>query len=284
MGIATLVCEGGQPCIKVANIDGVKIAGLLLQAGKTHTSTLLEWGRAGTKYEGKASNPGIMSDLFARVGGPDQFTVSAQHMVTINSGHVIIDNAWLWRGDHSVRGLVKNNDNFVETGIEVNGDDIISYGLAVEHTLGDMTVWNGERGKVYFYQSEYPYDVTQDYASKGHVGYRVSSHVENHEAWGVGVYSFFRDFDVRMFTGIGAPNKPGVKFHSSLTRFLNGKGAIQHVINNLGDETRGGKDLNYVCNFNTNGITNSVEPPAPHAPTRRAPATSEPDIDSDDAQ
>ena len=73
------------------------------------------------------------------------------------------------------------------------------------------------------------------------------------------------------------------KFHSSLTRFLNGKGAIQHVINNLGDETRGGKDLNYVCNFNTNGITNSVEPPAPHAPTRRAPATSEPDIDSEDA-
>ena len=71
MGIATLVCEGGQPCIKVANVDGVKIAGLLLQAGRTQTSTLLEWGRAGTKYEGKASNPGIMSDLFARVGGPD---------------------------------------------------------------------------------------------------------------------------------------------------------------------------------------------------------------------
>ena len=115
MGIATLVCEGGQPCIKVANIDGVKIAGLLLQAGKTHTSTLLEWGRAGTKYEGKASNPGIMSDLFARVGGPDYFTVSARHIATINSGHVIIDNAQLQRGDNYVQRLFKNNYNFVET-------------------------------------------------------------------------------------------------------------------------------------------------------------------------
>lgn len=77
-----------------------------------------------------------------------------------------------------------------------------------------------------------------------------------------------------MFTGIGAPNKSGIKFHSSMTRFLNGKGAIQHVINNLGDETHRGKELNYVCDFNTKGVTHSVEPPASHAPTRRAPAAS----------
>ena len=43
----------------------------------------------------------------------------------------------------------------------VDGDDVTTYGLAVEHTLEDLTVWNGEGGQVYFYQSELPYDVDQ---------------------------------------------------------------------------------------------------------------------------
>jgi len=45
------------------------------------------------------------------------------------------------------------------------------YGLAVEHAEQDLTVWNGERGRTYFYQSELPYGVTQaDYGDKGYAG------------------------------------------------------------------------------------------------------------------
>ena len=44
-------------------------------------------------------------------------------------------------------------------------------GLAVEHAEQDLTVWNGERGRTYFYQSELPYGVTQaDYGDKGYAG------------------------------------------------------------------------------------------------------------------
>jgi len=50
-------------------VDGVRISGVLLQAGATHTDTLLEWGTKG--YPGNARNPGAMHDVFARVGGPD---------------------------------------------------------------------------------------------------------------------------------------------------------------------------------------------------------------------
>lgn len=46
-------------------------------------------------------------------------------------------------------------------GLRVDGDDVTMYSLAVEHTLKDLTVWNGERGRTYFYQSELPYGVTQ---------------------------------------------------------------------------------------------------------------------------
>jgi hypothetical protein len=159
-------------------------------------------------------------------------------MVTINSGYVIIDNSWLWRADHDVTGLVFNSRNFVESGLEANGDNLVSYGLAVEHTLGNMAVFNGENARVYFYQAEYPYDVTQDYANKGYVGYKVGANVNTHEAWGVGVYSYWRDYDVNIANGITAPSRPGVKFHSSLSRFLNGKGSIANVINNMGGSSR----------------------------------------------
>jgi len=69
LGLATLIATTGQPCIEVGDVDGVRISGLLLQAGETNSPTLLTWGNKG--YAGKSENPGAMHDVFARVGGPD---------------------------------------------------------------------------------------------------------------------------------------------------------------------------------------------------------------------
>lgn len=41
MGLATLISTTGKPCIEVDNVNGVKIAGLLLQAGDTDSDSLL---------------------------------------------------------------------------------------------------------------------------------------------------------------------------------------------------------------------------------------------------
>jgi len=59
-------------------------------------------------------------------------------MTIVNSGNVIIDNTWLWRADHSVAGIVPDSKNPCEAGLIVYGDNVIAYGLAVEHTLGNM--------------------------------------------------------------------------------------------------------------------------------------------------
>ena len=249
LGMATLISNTGKPCIEVANVEGVRIAGLLLQAGPQKADSLLKWGQS--KNPGSSQNPGVASDVFARVGGPNnpyQQQVHADKMFQINTGNVIIDNTWLWRADHGVSGSVKNSMNPVATGIEVNGDNVIAYGLAVEHTLGHMTVWNGDNGLTIFYQSEFPYDVDQSYGSK-YVGYLVADHVQNHKAYGVGTYSFFRDHSVYVSTGIRTPNKPGIHFVNSFTRFLSGQGGISHVINGQGGSTHGGAALNYVCNY-----------------------------------
>lgn len=142
-----------------------------------------------------------------------------------------------------------NRKNPVDTGLQINGNNVIGYGLACEHTLGNMLEWNGENGKTYFYQSEYPYDVDQDYA--GFVSYKVGDDVKNHEAWGVGVYSYFRDHDVNMPTGIAVPqNQPDIKFHNSLSVFLNGKGEINHIINDQGASVKNaGSHQSYLCEF-----------------------------------
>jgi len=136
-----------------------------------------------------------MHDIFARVGGPNDSRnsqVSARTMVEINSGNVIVDDAWLWRADHDVGGSVKYNRNPVSNGIVVNGDNVTAYGLAAEHTLEDLVDWEGNHGRTYFYQAEFPYDVDSNWNTKW-AGYYVGDNVTNHEAYGIGVYSFFRD-------------------------------------------------------------------------------------------
>lgn len=165
IGMATLVATTGKPCIEVANVDGVRVAGVLLEAGETKSDSLLVWGTKG--YQGNGGNPGVASDVFARVGGRNdqhQHPAKTNSMITINSGNVIIDNTWLWRADHDKQGLVYSGNNPVASGAVINGDNVIAYGLAAEHTLGHMVEWNGNNGMTVFYQSEFPYDVDASYA------------------------------------------------------------------------------------------------------------------------
>lgn len=86
------------------------------------------------------------------------------------------------------------------------------------------------------------------------MGYRVNANVTSHEAYGVGVYSFFRDNWVTVNTGISAPERAGVAFHNSLSVFLNGNGQISHVINNYGDASLNGNGQHWFCEFGSNGM------------------------------
>lgn len=69
----------------------------------------------------------------------------------------------------------------------VNGNDVTMYGLMVEHFLEYQTLWNGNGGRTYFYQSEIPYDVP-DQASwmshngtvNGYASYKVADTVTSH--------------------------------------------------------------------------------------------------------
>merc|ERR1719468_541088 len=236
LGLATLVPTSGQPAIQVGNVDGVRVAGVLLEAGEQSSSALLVWGDG--LHTGSATNPGVLSDVFARVGGPQCQGRQTERMIEINSGHIIGDDLWLWRADHCIGDVtVPPLANPCQVGLVVNGDDVTMYGLAVEHTLQDLTQWNGERGETYFYQSELPYDVDQSYGDQKFVGYRVAQDVSMHHGFGVGVYHFFRDNTVVLESAISVPSSLESSMVSPLTVFLNGKGKIQHIINDKGAST-----------------------------------------------
>jgi hypothetical protein len=118
------------------------------------------------------------------------------------------------------------------------------YGLFVEHFQAEQVLWRGNRGRVYFYQSEIPYDppTQSEWMSRtggrGFAAYKVADEVRQHEAWGLGIYSVFRQPDVLLDHAIEAPAAEGVRFHHMITVCLVDKGSIEHVINALGPPAR----------------------------------------------
>ena len=172
-------------------------------------------------------------------------------MIEINNQHVIIDHTWLWRADHDFGGEVYDGRNYIENGLEVNADNVKAYGLFSEHHLGDLVKWNGNNGEVYFFQSELPYDVTQEnYADAGYAGFKVGDNVTDFKGYGMGVYSYFRDHTVQMPSGIKAPNAPGVEFTNSTLMFLTGNGGITNIVNDQGTGVNNGTRNTYLCSFN----------------------------------
>ncbi|MEU4533595.1 discoidin domain-containing protein [Streptosporangium sp. NPDC023825] len=235
LGLATIIPGGGSTAVKVADVDGVKLAGFLVDAGTQKSDVLIEVGPQGSSAD-HAANPTSLQDVFVRIGGA--FAGNATTSVVVNSDDVIIDHTWLWRGDHGEG--IGWNVNTAETGLIVNGDDVLATGLFVEHYRKYDVEWYGERGRTIFFQNEKAYDPPNQAAymngtSKGWAAYKVGPAVNTHEGWGLGSYVYFNvDPTIEVENGFEAPVKPGVKFHSLLTVSLGGNGRINHVINGVG--------------------------------------------------
>jgi hypothetical protein len=269
IGMATLIApQDGSPCIRVkAGTPGVRVASLVLEASVQKESksvhgnadgvkSLIDFGepdKTGTADPGDPTNPGLISDIFTRVGGSNlDRSVMTDAMVRVFSGNVVGDNLWLWRADHvklkpgetpndsrfpryhqvriweEVDGKqVKVDECITKNAIVVEGNDVNIYGLFAEHTTEDQMVWKGENGSVCFFQCELPYDVNHSFA---HTGYHVHESVKSHTGRGIGVYSNFTCFDVQAEKGLKFPLMGGVKILNPFTVFLNGYGGIKNVL------------------------------------------------------
>ncbi len=246
LGLATLLPDNGVAAMSVADVDGVKIAGILFDAGPLSSPVLLEVGPTGSSAS-HAANPTSLHDLFFRIGGA---TVGKAAVgLKINSSDVIGDDFWIWRADHTYG--VGWSSNTAANGLIVNGANVTIYGLFVEHFQQYQTLWNGNGGRVYFYQSELPYDVPDQGSwmnggKNGYASYKVADSVASHQAWGVGIYCYFSsNSSVKVSSAIEAPASGlnGAMFHNMTTVSLGGVGEITHVINQYGNSANAGSSV-----------------------------------------
>ncbi|MDO0924863.1 coagulation factor 5/8 type domain-containing protein [Streptomyces sp. TG1A-8] len=240
LGFATIIPDNGVTALRVADVDGVRLAGFLLDAGAVNSPSLLEVGPTGASADHSA-NPTTVQDVFVRVGGAGAGRTTAG--MIINSRNTIIDHTWVWRADHGTG--VGWETNRADYGVIVNGDDVLATGLFVEHFNKYDVQWYGQRGRTIFFQNEKAYDAPnqaaiQNGSVKGYAAYKVGDNVTAHEGWGLGSYcNYNADPTIVQHNGFAAPQRAGVKFHSLLVISLGGKGQYEHVINETGAATSG---------------------------------------------
>jgi hypothetical protein len=253
LGFPTLIPERGNVAMRVRTAEGVLLSGLLFDAGPTNSPALLEFGSRGEggggdigatdrgASEGDADNLSALSDVFFRIGGAA--AGKATTSLVVNSSNVILDDLWAWRADHG--NGVGWTVNKADTGVIVNGDNVTAYGLFVEHYQKYEVVWNGDNGRVVFFQNEMPYDPPSQAAwmeapgVDGYAAFKVARRVESFSGYGMGSYSFFNQgLDIFAARAFEVPTSlPAGSLHDLLTIFLDkthGKGGILNVVNDTG--------------------------------------------------
>jgi hypothetical protein len=244
LGYPTLIPTNRNPAMVISDVDGVKVSGIIFDAGTTASPSLLEVGTVASSVDHSADSI-CLYDICSRVGG--QFVGTTTNCVTINANNVIGDNLWLWRADHGAGSTPYWTGNPSQSGLVVNGNNVTIYGLFVEHHQQYQTVWNGNWGRVYFYQSELPYDPPSQGAwseapgVNGYASYKVANTVTSHQAYGLGVYGvFINSVNISCFNAIETPTNQQVNVHDMMDVYIagntsgSGTSQINHIINGTG--------------------------------------------------
>jgi hypothetical protein len=248
LGLATLTAQDGAIPMTVDDENGVVISGLIFDAGPVNSPVLLQVGSRHGGHDGDSGHggrkhdqpdPTTLHDVFFRIGGPH--IGKATTSLEVNSDDVILDDIWAWRADHGTG--VGWTSNTADTGLVVNGDDVIATGLFSEHFQRYDVIWNGDGGKTIMFQNEMPYDPPNQAAWQhdgvlGFAAYKVANSVRTHEAWGLGSYCFLNvDPTIHATRAFEVPVRPGVKLHDILSLSITNNGTIDHVVNDTGPPT-----------------------------------------------
>jgi hypothetical protein len=240
LGFPTLIPTNGNAAMTTVSAKGILISGVLFDAGPITSPVLLQVGSGHARSDNEASDPSALSDVFFRIGGagPGRATTS----LVVNSNNVILDDIWAWRADHG--SGVGWTSNTADTGLVVNGDNVTAYGLFVEHYQKYETIWNGNGGRVVFFQNEMPYDPPNQAAwmeapgVDGWAAFKVANAVTSFHGYGMGSYSFFNQgVNIYAANAFEVPRTlPVGSLNDLLTIFLStaGSGGILNVINDTG--------------------------------------------------
>jgi hypothetical protein len=200
----------------------------------------------GNGNNGKGNDPDLIQDIFFRIGGAETTRVSATVSLLDNADNSIIDDVWAWRADHGANTSVTGPEGQVgagwaynqgATGLEVTGDNVTAYGLAVEHYQKNEVTWSGNNGMVIFFQNELPYDPPSQTSwlaapiQPGYPSFLVANsesgnghilNVQSFHGYGMGSYVVFIYTPATLWDAMAyeAPNAPGVVFTDAMDLFI----------------------------------------------------------------
>ncbi|HLX89037.1 MAG TPA: hypothetical protein VKR22_11350 [Acidimicrobiales bacterium] len=237
LGMATLVPQHGNAAMIVVPNSGVKLSGLIIDAGPVNSPVLLS---VGTPGPADAGHPDLIQDVFFRIGGAETTPVSATVSLLDNASDSIVDDLWAWRADHG--NAVGWTVNKADTGVVVTGNNVTAYGLAVEHYQKNEVIWSGQGGTDIFFQNELPYDPPSQSAwmasptQDGYPAFLVTPNVKSFQGYGMGSYVVFISTPATLFDAeaFQAPHTPGVQFHNILGVWIAGSGGDNSIINGVG--------------------------------------------------
>jgi hypothetical protein len=239
LGFATLVPQHGNAAMVVLPNKGVKLSGLIFDAGPVNSPVLLSVGTP-LPAAGSATDPDTIQDVFFRIGGAETTATSATVSLLDNASNSIIDDVWAWRADHG--NDVGWTDNTGDTGLIVTGNDVTAYGLAVEHYQKSEVIWTGQGGTDVFFQNELPYDPPSQAAwdesatFDGYPAFQVGNGVKTFTGYGMGSYVVFIDTTATLYDteAFQAPEVPGVQFNDVFGVWIAGSGGLDSIVNGTG--------------------------------------------------
>ena len=238
LGLATLVPQHGNAAMVVTPNHGVKLSGLIVDAGPVNSPVLVSVGLPG--LGGSSTDPDVIQDVFFRIGGAETTPTSATVSLLDNASNSIIDDVWAWRADHG--NAVGWTQNTGATGLVVTGSGVTAYGLAVEHYQKNEVIWSGQGGTNIFFQNELPYDPPSQSAwmasptQNGYPAFLVSPNVKTFQGYGMGSYVVFIQTSATLHDAeaFQAPKTPGVQFHNSFGVWIAGSGGLDSIVNGTG--------------------------------------------------
>ncbi|MGD0448395.1 MAG: hypothetical protein ABSB36_07225 [Candidatus Dormibacteria bacterium] len=236
LGFPVLVPQRGNATMVVLPNSGVALSGMIFDAGPVNSPVLLSVGVPGPASS-SAGDPDLIQDIYFRIGGAETTSVSATVSLLDNADNSIIDDVWAWRADHGANTSVTGPEGQVGagwaynqgvTGLEVTGNNVTAYGLAVEHYQKNEVNWSGNNGTVIFFQNELPYDPPSQTAweaspiQPGYPSLLVSNNVQSFHGYGMGSYVVFIYTPATLWDAMAyeAPNAPGVVFTDAMDLFI----------------------------------------------------------------
>jgi hypothetical protein len=216
-------------------------------------------------------NASFLWDIICRVGGGDDNDniYEVNTMLYIGGNNSILDNVWCWVADHYA-----NNNEYVgwekavcKIGVHVKGENVIAYGLFAEHTQYRNVLWEGDKGEVYMFQSEFNYFPPPKFNADDFVAYEVTQNVNKHTLKGGGAYSFFPSMPpnnpiptTMALAGFKFADVTKIDYENLTTVFLNGYGGIRYVfydqkgntggqvVKRIDPKTKSETQISVVCN------------------------------------